>query len=160
MTWSWCFPWRPCYDHALFNDDHDKVLQWSYHGEYESPWSYHVIAWLSCLTMAVNPGLQNWKIRPVWEKISPQWDLFSADFLRLWNIWFSALNCANSPLIYSESALLFTHGDQTMININLWYGKQKSFWANFIVIRSKKPMKNKASMYKWLTNCKVYKHCL
>ena len=35
---------------------HGMILPWSYHGEYESPWSYHVIAWLSCLTMAVNPG--------------------------------------------------------------------------------------------------------
>ena len=28
----------------------------SYHDESDSPWSYHVIAWSSCLTMAVNPG--------------------------------------------------------------------------------------------------------
>ena len=36
---------------------HVMILPWSYHGEYESPWSYHVIAWPSCLTMAVSqPG--------------------------------------------------------------------------------------------------------
>ena len=53
MAWSCYFRWRPCHDHAIFHGDHDMVLPWSYHGEYESPWSYHVIAWSSCLTMAV-----------------------------------------------------------------------------------------------------------
>ena len=63
MRWSYYFAWRPCHDHAIFHDDHDMILPWSYHGEYEPPWSYLVIAWSSCLTMAVNPGKQNvWKV--------------------------------------------------------------------------------------------------
>ena len=56
MTWSCYFPWRPHHDHAIFHDDHAMILPWSYHGEYESPWSYHIIAWSLCLTMAVNTG--------------------------------------------------------------------------------------------------------
>ena len=40
------FPWRPCHDHVIFHDDHATIL----------PWSYHVIAWSSFLTMAVYPG--------------------------------------------------------------------------------------------------------
>ena len=56
MAWSCYFPWRPCHDHAICLDDHDKILPSSCHGEYESPWSYHVIAWSSGLTMAVNSG--------------------------------------------------------------------------------------------------------
>ena len=43
---------------------HPMILRWSYHDKYESPLSYHVIAWSSCLTMAVNLcndhlGIQN-----------------------------------------------------------------------------------------------------
>ena len=51
---------------------HDMILPWSYHGEYESPWSYHVIAWSSCLTMAVSPGchLVDWDSRISWEQIN------------------------------------------------------------------------------------------
>ena len=47
------FPWRPCHDHAIFHNDHDMIWPWSYHGDYESPWSYmsyhdrHVWPWLS-----------------------------------------------------------------------------------------------------------------
>ena len=32
------------------------ILSWPYNGEHKSPWSYHVIAWSSCLTMAVKPS--------------------------------------------------------------------------------------------------------
>ena len=56
IAWSCYFPWRPCHDHSIFHDDHAMILPWSNHGEYDSPWSYHVIAWSSCLTMDVNPG--------------------------------------------------------------------------------------------------------
>ena len=38
------------------HDYRDMILPWSHHGEYGSPWSYHVIAWSSFLTMAVNKG--------------------------------------------------------------------------------------------------------
>ena len=56
MAWSCYSSWPPCHDHAIFHDDHDMILPWSYHGEYESPWSCHVIAWSSCLTITINPG--------------------------------------------------------------------------------------------------------
>ena len=55
MAWSFYFPWRPCHDDAIFYNDHDMILPWSYHSEYDSPWSYHVIAWSSRFTMAVKP---------------------------------------------------------------------------------------------------------
>ena len=56
MAWSCSFPSRPCHDHVIFHDNHDLTLPWPYHGEYESIWSYHVTAWSSCLTVAVNTG--------------------------------------------------------------------------------------------------------
>ena len=59
MAWSCYLPWGPCHDYTIiFDDDSSTILFWSssYHGEYESKWSYHVIAWSSCLTVAVNSG--------------------------------------------------------------------------------------------------------
>ena len=38
------------------------IFPWSSHDQYESPWSYHVIAWSSCLTMAVNPGIKRFDL--------------------------------------------------------------------------------------------------
>ena len=55
MAWSW-----------YFHDDHAMILPWSNHGEYESPWSYHVIAWLSKLTMAVNRGRRDRTMKICW----------------------------------------------------------------------------------------------
>ena len=49
-------PWHPYQDHATSQDDHAMILPWSLHGDYELPWSYHVIPWSSCLAMAVNQG--------------------------------------------------------------------------------------------------------
>ena len=68
MTWSCYFPWRPYHDNDISHDDHVMISPWSEHAEYETPWSYHVIAWSSCLTMAVNPGLlsQNF-LHPLWK---------------------------------------------------------------------------------------------
>ena len=56
IPWSCYLPWRPRHGHALFHDEHDMILTWSYYGEYASPWSYHVIAWSFCLTMVVTPA--------------------------------------------------------------------------------------------------------
>ena len=70
MAWSSYFPCRPCHDHAIFHDDHYMISPWSYHGEYESPWSCHVIAWSSCLSMAVNPGSSKvWSDKKYWGSV-------------------------------------------------------------------------------------------
>ena len=51
-----CLPNGIAINHAMFHTGHAMILPWSFHGEYESPWSYHVILWSSCLTMTVHPG--------------------------------------------------------------------------------------------------------
>ena len=72
MPWL-CYILRwPCHDHAIFYDNHSIILSSSYHGEYKSPWSYHVIAWwlhltmvwwwLSAGTRSKAPISENWKL--------------------------------------------------------------------------------------------------
>ena len=77
MPWSCSFSCSPCHDtamiipwefipwgvHTMGSSYHGEFIPWgvhtmgsSYPGENESPWSYHVTAWSSCLTMAVNLG--------------------------------------------------------------------------------------------------------
>ena len=65
------FLWSPSSDFSSLHDGHAMIIlypmifTWSYPGEFESPWSYHIIVWSSCLAMAVNPGLFESQPAPV-----------------------------------------------------------------------------------------------